>query len=318
LPCGRADGGRTHGLCLGVLTEVNLAQTPAGTMSTVTFALSSTGELRRRACAGNPGHAPAEAFAPFAGYTCPASWSLYGGPTQTAAPRTATPTTVAPTPRAPTPRPTVAPTSRAPTEEPTNTATPTAKPMASPTPLPTRSPSPAPSPAPTFIPTFGALAGLKVSVNGIAVEVQPTSQSWDGRRVTFQCLKRTRSQPLNPTGALLILSRCVLLPANHVTMRLMQRGRAQTRGTSGTATTVTWPHAAAPRVGTGARTHSPMPGRCGSASRASHAPSARGATFLSLRMHRNAPNALEISRQRNNAALPSQTTAVMQLCSSNP
>ena len=60
MPCGRADGGRTHGMCLGVLTEVNLAQTPAGTTSTVTFALPSTGELRRRACARNPGHAPAK------------------------------------------------------------------------------------------------------------------------------------------------------------------------------------------------------------------------------------------------------------------
>jgi hypothetical protein len=197
-------------------------------------------------------------------------------------------------------------------------ATPICASTASPTPLPTQSPSLAPSPAPTFIPTFGALTGLKVSVNGITVEVQPTSQSWDGRRVTFQCLRRTRSPPLNPTGALLILSCCVLLPTYHVTMRLMQRGRAQTRGTSGTATTVTWPHAAAPRVGTGARTHTPMPGRCGSASRASHAPSARGASVLSLKMHRNAPNAPERSRRRSNAALPSQTTAVMQLCSSNP
>jgi len=196
-------------------------------------------------------------------------------------------------------------------------ATPICASTASPTPLPTHSPSPAPSPAPTFMPTFGALAGLKVSVNGITVEVQPTSQSWDGRRVTFQCLKRTRSQPLNPIGALLILSCCVLLPTHHVTMRLMQRGRAQTRGTSGTATTVRWPHAAAPRVDTGAHTHTPMPGRCGSASRASHAPSARGATFLRLKMHRNAPNAPERSRRRSNAALLSQTTAVMQLCSSN-
>ena len=448
-------------MCLGVLTEVNLARTPAGTTSTVTFDLPSTGELRRRACARNPGHAPAEASALFAGYTCPASWSLLGGPTQTAPPGTATPTTAAPTPQ-----PTVAPTSLAPTEEPTNTAPPTAVPSlapapiptesptpivealnpaedqrsyssvfdndavgtgharsmldsdqawsaaqntvgqymtisigsaqtvagvvtqgrkgnsqwvqsfkvqtslencssysdvdqgrvftanvdqnskvraffttpvqascvrllpqswygsmsmraaalllaalsptappaagrrlletpsyyfkgdrgnskcwsgsdigsveqcsaaarylnitfvpidpskddptgcyyrdgcctdsssccttngvyfnptqagdkdsaatpicastASPTPLPTQSPSPAPSPAPTFIPTFGALTGLKVSVNGSTVKVQPKGQSWDGRRVAFQCLKRTRSQPLKPIGALLI------------------------------------------------------------------------------------------------------------------
>ena len=47
-------------MCLGVLTEVNLAQTPAGTKSTVTFDLPSTGELRRRACARNPGHALAK------------------------------------------------------------------------------------------------------------------------------------------------------------------------------------------------------------------------------------------------------------------
>ncbi len=60
LPYSRADGGRTHGMCLGVLTEVNLARTPAGTMSTVTFDLPGTGELRRRACARNPGHAPAK------------------------------------------------------------------------------------------------------------------------------------------------------------------------------------------------------------------------------------------------------------------
>ncbi len=60
MPCGRADGGRTHGMCSGVLTEVNLAQTPAETKSTVTFDLPGTGELRRRACARNPGHAPAK------------------------------------------------------------------------------------------------------------------------------------------------------------------------------------------------------------------------------------------------------------------
>jgi hypothetical protein len=77
-------------------------------------------------------------------------------------------------------------------------ANPESTPICAFTPPPTRAPTiTAPTASPTAAPTYAALQ-LQVSVNGTSVEVGP----WDGRAVAFRCLKRTRSPPLNSTGAL--------------------------------------------------------------------------------------------------------------------
>ena len=141
---------------VGVIAKVELEHTqmPVNQRSKATFDLPGAGELRSRYYARSP-----TLLRLAAGYTCPASWSL------------------------PSLEATDGPATGAPTETPAEAPVPDRRLLQTGGPMP-------PVPAPL---TFASV-NLTVAVNGFRVEVTPTSQHWDGRNVTFSCLKRTRSQ----------------------------------------------------------------------------------------------------------------------------